>query len=89
VFLSSGLHKNASNTQVVSHQELGGILSDFKHSVIGSVKQSMMDAMKHMRKERTQPDRRAKPTTFSMVEDSDSECEMLDQDSSESEVESW
>ena len=76
---------------MVSHKELEGILSGFKHSVIGSVKQSMLDAMKTMRKEkeRRQPDRRAKPTSFNITEDSESECDMLEDGSSESEVESW
>ena len=96
-FLLAALHKNLSNTEVVSHTELKGILTDFKHSVIGSVKASMLDAMRLQKQQKEKKKRTdnisMKPNTsdFNPMVDSSSDEEPLIEipDYSDSEVEEW
>ena len=90
------LHKNLHNTEVVSHTELKGILTDFKHSVIGSVKASMLDAMRLQRKqkEKRRDNISMQPSTSSvnpMVDSSSDEDDPLmeNPDYSDSDVEEW
>ena len=93
----SDLHKNLGNHKVVSHEELTGILSDFKHSVIGSVRVSMLDAMKQQRKDKmrrkqTPSPQEADPDYNPMVDSDSSEEEQDLQEYpsySSSEVEEW
>ena len=90
------MHKNLHNTEVVSHTELKGILTDFKHSVIGSVKASMLDAMRLQRKqkEKRRDNISMQPSTSSvnpMVDSSSDEDDPLleNPDYSDSDVEEW
>ena len=93
--LFSGLYRNASNNQIVSHTELKGILDEFKHSMLGSVKASLLDAMRSQAKQKENippPDYQPQPSTsgvYNPMIDSDSEEELRQEDSSGSEVEAW
>ena len=81
------------NPEVVSHSELREILTDFKHSVVGSVKASMVDAMRQQRLEKTRtapaPAPQTGSATYNPMADTDSEPEYLDSESGESDVEAW
>ena len=85
------MFKNHANPQVVSHHELKDILSDFKHSVIGSVKASMMDAMRRQREENERPPPVLSPqaSLLNLTEDSDESDQYMDSESSDSDVEAW
>ena len=89
--LSLGLFKNHANPQVVSHSELKDILSDFKHSVIGSVKASMMDAMRRQRADQERPPPVLSPQSSlaNPMEDSEESDQYMDSESSDSDVEAW
>ena len=82
------MFKNQANAEVVSHSELKGILTEFKHSMIGSVRASMLDAMRLQRLEKE----RAPPVLTPQVQrdcmmDTDSELDLSED--SDSEIEAW
>ena len=90
-----GVFKNKANTQVVSHAELKGILTEFQHSVIGSVKASMLDAMKLQKQEK---ERNKPPVLKAQISSassrynpmvSDTESDMEESDDSGSDIEAW
>ena len=90
------LFKNDTNRQVVSHEELHGVLNEFKHSILGSVRVSVMDAMKAQAREKQKqqmPVLQPQPSTsgcYNPMVDSDTDSDHPEaQVSSDSEVECW
>ena len=72
-----------------SHSELKGILTEFKHSVIGSVKASMLDAMRIQRQEQQKPPilkAQCSARDNPMV---DTDSDMEGSDESDAEIEAW
>ena len=78
---------------MVSHSELRGILTEFKHSMLGSVKASMLDAMRQQRLEKARQPPTPAPqdgsAAYNPMVDSDSDPEYIDSESSEEEIEAW
>ena len=85
----TGLHKNVNNSEVVSHKELRGILGQFEHSIIGSVKASVLDAMKQReaQKKRERSPEPGPSHAYELISDSESEEEPAD--TLESDIEDW
>ena len=76
---------------MVSHSELKDILTDFKHSVIGSVKASMVDAMRRQRveSERQPPVLSPQASLVNPMSESEESDQYMDSESSDSDVEAW